>query len=276
MTSSKRRPPRSAKHLGVWTELSLAKIHGPKGKRHSQVEHMLHEEFRKALEGDVAAIRTILRMLEANRKARDEFYPEPQPPGFTRDGMPVEREGDRPRNADLALLILGICAVDKSSLDRLGEKGDPGYEARLMALAPDSIEPWVARASKSSGSSRKTSHIPEWEARKEEILSELMRVRGPGASRFRPGTSGNPRGRPRKRTTPFPYDDFFTGIVHMTVNGRKQRLTRLDALMAQVTTMAAKGNDKIRRLMLPRLMDLYEAKWDEQQERVVVPQFIRG
>lgn len=184
----------------------------------------------------------------------------------------------------MALLVLGICAVDDASLAKLGAPDDAGYEGKLKQLRPTRIEQWVVdlvlrradgpllddwqrRGIEQRTVTADSPEVGEWRSRCGELISALMDVRGPGATRFRSGESGNPRGRPRKSQketeAELPYGDFFIEPVETKVMGEKRTMTRLDALMVKLTTMAGQGDEKIGDLLLPQLMKHYEAKLSE-------------
>ena len=66
--------------------------------------------------------------------------------------------------------------------------------------------------------------------------------RPPGASRFKPGQSGNPKGRPKGSK------NFATAIqaeldsrIVATENGKRRKITKLDALAKQIVNKAVSG-----------------------------------
>jgi hypothetical protein len=84
--------------------------------------------------------------------------------------------------------------------------------------------------------------------------------RPPLATRFRPGQSGNPRGRPRGAR------NFSTVIasalgerVAVTENGRRRRITKLEAAIKQLVNRAAAGEARATALLI-QLAQANEAK----------------
>lgn len=264
--------------VGAWVDLTFEKIHDHGGTRYSSYDLLLRQVYKEALEGKPAAVKAIVRMLRANieERAKQKEWEERHAPVDHRPRRDVLA------NASLALLILGIGALDNAALKRLGQPGDAGYERRLRTLQPNRIEQWAVDAAlaqpdqppRSEASYRYTvgsvvadsANLTDWETRKAELLAGLMRLRGPGATRFVPGQSGNRLGRPPKcEEETFPYDDFFMEPLTTTVDGRERTITRLDALMHRLTSMAMKDNKPLRRLITPVLMKFHELRWQEDQ-----------
>ncbi len=75
--------------------------------------------------------------------------------------------------------------------------------------------------------------------------------RPPRATRFRPGRSGNPRGRPRK---PKPVQDLLATELRRRVvireNGREQRIPKLELVMKRLVNDAIQGNHPAVRLLI--------------------------
>ncbi len=75
--------------------------------------------------------------------------------------------------------------------------------------------------------------------------------RPPRATRFRPGQSGNPRGRPRK---PKPVQDLLATELRRRVvireNGREQRIPKLELVMKRLVNDAIQGNYPAVRLLI--------------------------
>ena len=78
--------------------------------------------------------------------------------------------------------------------------------------------------------------------------------RPPLHARFKPGQSGNPKGRPRRRP------DLLAEImaelmqlVTITANGRRERVTKLRALVRSIYVDALKGDRHARELMLKHM-----------------------
>lgn len=79
--------------------------------------------------------------------------------------------------------------------------------------------------------------------------------RPPKHSRFQPGRSGNPRGRPRRRSTQLP--DLIRAELDQTLTlkegGRERRVTKREAIVKQLVALAIKGNTKPLQLILAHL-----------------------
>lgn len=76
----------------------------------------------------------------------------------------------------------------------------------------------------------------------------------PKETQFKKGHSGNPSGRPKRRSS-FS-ETFLAGLeknIHVTVNGRQQSLCWLEALANLIVLGAAKGDRKMTRLLIDLL-----------------------
>lgn len=87
-------------------------------------EALQHKTYQDAIAGNRAARREVLKMIAKREKAITEKAPPPKP-------VEVRFEGEDPRNADEALLILGIACRDPR-----------GPVARQWLL----LEPWAVKA----------------------------------------------------------------------------------------------------------------------------------
>jgi hypothetical protein len=69
--------------------------------------------------------------------------------------------------------------------------------------------------------------------------------RPPRAARFRPGQSGNPRGRPKSaRGLAALVAEALGERVEAKENGRRRRITKLEAAVKQLVNRAAKGDQR--------------------------------
>jgi hypothetical protein len=80
--------------------------------------------------------------------------------------------------------------------------------------------------------------------------------RPPRSTRFRPGQSGNPRGRPKRpRGLSGLVARVFGQRVEAEENGRRRRITKLEAALTQLVNNAAKGEHRSTQLALTLLGD---------------------
>jgi hypothetical protein len=74
--------------------------------------------------------------------------------------------------------------------------------------------------------------------------------RPPAATRFAKGRSGNPKGRPRGKAGPLPYDSVLGQIVTVTENGQTKRITAAEAFLLKLMKDALAGDAAAMRDML--------------------------
>lgn len=89
----------------------------------------------------------------------------------------------------------------------------------------------------------------------------------PIETRFKPGTSGNPKGRPKGgRNLKRAAQEVFTSMVLVREGGRARRVTRLEALLLTTMERGLRGNDKAAQssIKIALLLDLFnvEPGWD--------------
>src|SRR5208337_3426413 len=90
----------------------------------------------------------------------------------------------------------------------------------------------------------------------EEGEERVGKGRPPRATRFRPGQSGNPRGRPRRaRGLGGLLATALREKVEAKENGRKRRLTKLEAAVTQLVNRAAKGDQRATQFVFALLGD---------------------
>jgi Family of unknown function (DUF5681) len=91
----------------------------------------------------------------------------------------------------------------------------------------------------------------------------------PRATRFRKGTSGNPRGRPKgARNLATVVASALDERVVVVENGRRKRITKLELVVKHLVNGAASGDPRSLRLLLP-LIQAIEAKPLQTESGVV-------
>ena len=86
----------------------------------------------------------------------------------------------------------------------------------------------------------------------EEQNSKTGYKKPPRHTRFQPGRSGNPRGRPKKRGATFAESlesELYTSIT-VIEGGKRQRITKLHAIVKQQTSKALSGDPKATALVI--------------------------
>lgn len=84
---------------------------------------------------------------------------------------------------------------------------------------------------------------------------EVGRGRPPVASRFRPGQSGNPKGRPRGKRTKHPYEVVLGQMVTVRENGEKFRMRADEAFLLHIANNGLTGGGVMARAVLRTIRD---------------------
>jgi Family of unknown function (DUF5681) len=106
--------------------------------------------------------------------------------------------------------------------------------------------------------------------------------RPPVATRFRPGQSGNPRGRPKRARNLAAIVAAALGEpVAVNENGRRRLITKLEAAVKQLVNRAAAGDTRVTQLLLA-LVQTHEqrppragAEFATQADAVVIAGLVR-
>jgi hypothetical protein len=97
----------------------------------------------------------------------------------------------------------------------------------------------------------------------------------PRNTRFQKGRSGNPKGRPRgSRNASTLLDEALKERVIVSENGRRKKITKLEAILTQLVNRAAGGDHRATQLLLahqiPRIEE-HEASRSAAAERTPLP-----
>lgn len=101
----RKEPQQSASAFDVVIDRTLTITQGGQPREVTIDEALQHKTYQDAIGGNRAARRQILTMIEKREKARAARNP-------ARTPVEVRKGGPDPRNADEAMLILGIAAID--------------------------------------------------------------------------------------------------------------------------------------------------------------------
>lgn len=94
----------------------------------------------------------------------------------------------------------------------------------------------------------------------------------PRATRFKPGRSGNPRGRPPNRHREIPYDAILGQMVTIREDGRERRVTAAEAFLLRLTQEGLAGDSAAARSMLAAIEAAREKQPTDQRSpgRIIV------
>ena len=81
---------------------------------------------------------------------------------------------------------------------------------------------------------------------------ELGYMKPPKSGQFKPGQSGNPKGRPSGSKNIYKLlDDIVNEKIHMTKNGKPVKISKKQAMLLQATNKAVQGDLKALQTLLP-------------------------
>ncbi len=89
----------------------------------------------------------------------------------------------------------------------------------------------------------------------EEPKASVGYSKPPITSRFRPGQSGNPKGRPRNRRRSLPHDTVLGQMVTISEDGRTRRVTAAEAFILHLTGKGLAGDSAAARASLAAIED---------------------
>lgn len=93
--------------------------------------------------------------------------------------------------------------------------------------------------------------------------------RPPVASRFKPGTSGNPKGRPRGKRIKDPYDKVLGQIVTIREGGVERRVRADEAFLLQLAAKGLAGDSVLTRAALDAFENIASLPSVAQGERII-------
>ncbi len=131
-----RKPVARHSAFDVVIDRTLTIIQGGKPREVTVDEALQHKTYQDAIAGNRAARREVLKMIARREKALAAKAP-------LAKSVEVRSEGPDPKNADEAMLILGICRRDPRRTDRTDER------EHLL------LEPWAVEAALARRASRK-------------------------------------------------------------------------------------------------------------------------
>jgi hypothetical protein len=123
----KKKPQKSASAFDVVIDRTLTIVQGGEPREVAVDEALQHKTYQDAIAGNRSARREVLKMIAKREKAITERMSRVNP-------IQVRKEGPDPRNADEALLILGVACRDPRWNEPYGE------HVRLL------LEPWAVKA----------------------------------------------------------------------------------------------------------------------------------
>lgn len=218
---------------------------GKQARKVSAAEIMLLRQYRDACEGKPSGMRAMIKVMRENQKVREREQKEREanaPIHFTLIGGP----GEDPCNADAALLILGVATIDRRRLGYLRQTDSSRPIRWLLVLEPDVLAAARQRPEAAKLDDRQEDAVARCTRPEQEppvTQAELdgrspydhtLLPRDPKATRFRPGQSGNPKGRPPKDKLELPFDGFLNEVIPVPVEGSIREMTRLDALFYEM------------------------------------------
>jgi Family of unknown function (DUF5681) len=93
----------------------------------------------------------------------------------------------------------------------------------------------------------------DWEPKKSKkpVPYEVGKYHPPKHTRFKPGQSGNPKGRKKKPVhIGAAVDELLNGTVTVLIDGKKVRMSRIEVLLQRVYAAAAKGDARMTKLLV--------------------------
>lgn len=248
------------------------RILGPKKRRYSFSNALIAKAYKDAWEGDTKAASWMLDILEKieeeNAKRR-------------RENIILDRGGPlpSPRNANAALILLGIACPDDSFIDHLEKPSEKPRirERRFRYIRPVRVTQWaydmamVRECFVDKPPVKVCSCNMEeslWHIRRDALLPEMVWANRPGATKYEKGQSGNRKGRPARE--PLPYDGFLTQLVITNSSGKPREMMRIEALLLKLCGDAFKGDKDIARVLKRPIARRVVEAWHDKMTDVEI------
>lgn len=214
---------------------------------------LLRQAYKAALQGDIEAIKSLLKVGQRIEKIHGERH------------YPTRYTGPDPYvSAAPAMRLLGI----------LVSRTNP---------APLSIglAPWVADALAARGTDSLKHHTCEPDEIADtpySLHADHLYVPGrprqdPADTHFKPGQSGNPHGRRKARFGCSARQHFLDELVQTSLSGERRSLTRYQVLLLQLELKAAKGDEVVRKLLLEAGLKVETERYSDSQkpDKFIIP-----
>lgn len=94
----------------------------------------------------------------------------------------------------------------------------------------------------------------------------------PKATQFKPGQSGNRKGRPKgARNAHTLLNEALQETVMITENGKKRKVSKLEIIFRQMVNAAAKGDARARQQLLPLVQDQHQREEIQEKSASLYP-----
>ena len=130
--------------------------------------------------------------------------------------------------------------------------GKPRRQPSAATSGQGASEPELRRGSAAEeATDRERNDAPPDAAQSDNLPERVGYGRPPIATRFRPGQSGNPRGRPKgARNLNTIIASALSERVAVNENGKRRRLSKMEAVVKQLVNRAASGEARATQLLL--------------------------
>ncbi|MEN9925640.1 MAG: hypothetical protein RL268_1766 [Pseudomonadota bacterium] len=212
---------------------------GGKQKVLSPHDMLLRQTYKEALQGDLRAAAYMFKLARYNDEVRRKE--------LRLGGLTFVEERNELVSGEPAMQLLDIlralakgpgapCGIApwviERSFAKYGCLGAPAWELTVPHLWQEGID----------------EHLPY--CLEDDPLYLKPRPKLPAeAIRFQKGESGNYRGRPPKSMLDLPYGGFLDELVPVKINGETRQMSRMEALICQLSLRAAKGDMAIARCL---------------------------